>query len=165
MYWELVPMEATQTIRKILTTSTFDVFEKMFFIFFEISATGAQRYDLVTSIRFSGPFDGEIRLGFSDSLALAMVENMLSVDKTDITREMIEDCAKEAVNMIGGQFLRTLDSTKIIHMDVPVCLPGTSVVQRDNTGQDLEQCLNFESEKGHLYIGASLKGYELNNCG
>jgi chemotaxis protein CheY-P-specific phosphatase CheC len=102
-------MEATQMIRKILTTSTFDVFEKMFFVFLEMSASEESRNDLVTSIRFSGPFDGEIRLGFSDSLVQAMVENMLSVDQHDITRAMREDCAKEAVNMVGGQFLRTLD--------------------------------------------------------
>ncbi len=153
-------MEATQTIRKILTTSTFDVFEKMFYIFLEMSATEKQQYDLVTSIRFSGPFDGEIRLGLSDSLVLAMVENMLSVDQHDITRAMREDCAKEAVNMISGQFLRTLDSTKIFHMAVPVCLPDSSVAQHDSPRQDLEQCLNFESEKGYLYLLASLKDYE-----
>ncbi len=154
-------MEATQMIRKILTTSTFDVFEKMFFIFLEMSAAGKQQYDLVTSIRFSGPFDGEIRLGFSDSLVLAMVENILGADQHDITGAMREDCAKEAVNMIGGQFLRTLDSTKVFHMAVPVCLPDTSVAQQGSPGQDLEQCLNFESEKGHLYLLASLKGYGL----
>lgn len=153
-------MEATQTIRKILTTSTFDVFEKMFFIFLEISATGKQQYDLATSIRFSGPFDGEIRLGFSDSLVLAMVENMLGVDQHDITRAMREDCAKEAVNMIGGQFLRTLDSTKVFHMAVPVCLLDTSVAQQGGPGQDLEQCLNFESERGHLCLLVRLEDYE-----
>ena len=153
-------MEATQTIRKILTTSTFDVFEKMFYIFLEMSASGKQQYDLVTSIRFSGPFDGEIRLGFSDSLALAMVENMLSMDQHDITRAMREDCAKEAVNMISGHFLRTFDSTKIFHMAVPVCLPHTSAAQQESSGQDLEQRLNFESEKGYLYLLASLKEYE-----
>lgn len=151
-------MEATQTIRKILTTSTFDVFEKMFYIFLEMSATGKQQYDLVTSIRFSGPFDGEIRLGLSGSLALAMVENMLSVDQHDITRAMREDCAKEAVNMISGKFLRTLDSTKIFKMELPVCLPDTSTTQQDSPGQDLEQRLNFESEKGYLYLLAKLKG-------
>ncbi|MBE0555758.1 MAG: chemotaxis protein CheX [Proteobacteria bacterium] len=155
-------MEATQTIRKILTTSTFDVFEKMFYIFLEISATGKQQYDLATSIRFSGPFDGEIRLGFSDSLVLAMVENMLNVDQHDATRAMREDCAKEAVNMIGGQFLRTLDSTKIFHMAVPVCLSDASAAQQDGPAEDLVQCLNFESEKGHLYLLASLKDKGLN---
>ena len=153
-------MEATQTIRKILTTSTFDVFEKMFYIFLEMSASGKQQYDLVTSIRFSGLFDGEIRLGFSDSLALAMVENMLSVDHYDITGAMREDCAKEAVSMIGGQFLRTLDSATIFHITVPVCLPDTSAAHQDSPGQDLEQHLNFESEKGHLYLLAKLKDSE-----
>ena len=153
-------MEATQTIRKILTTSTFDVFEKMFYIFLEMSASGKQQYDLVTSIRFSGPFDGEIRLGFSDSLALAMVENMLSMDQHDITRAMREDCAKEAVNMISGQFLRTLDPTKIFHMAVPVCLPHPSAAEQDSSAQDLEQRLNFESEKGYLFLLARLKDYE-----
>ncbi len=150
-------MEATQTIRKILTTSTFDVFEKMFFIFLEMSATGKQQYDLVTSIHFSGPVDGEIRLGCADSLVLAMIENMLSVKRDDITRIMKEDCAKEAVNMIAGQFLRTLDSTRIFHMAVPVCLPNTAAVPQDETGQDLEQRLNFESAKGHLCILTRLK--------
>lgn len=158
-------MEATQMIRKILTTSTFDVFEKMFFIFLEMSATGKPQYDLVTSIRFSGPFDGEIRLCFSDSLVLAMVENMLSVDQLNITRAMKEDCAKEAVNMIGGQFLRTLDSTKIFHMAVPACLPDTSAAQQGGPEQDVEQCLSFESEKGDLYLLASLKDYGLNKNG
>ena len=156
-------MEATQKIRKILTTSTFDVFEKMFFIFLEISATGKEQCDLVTSIRFSGPFDGEIRLGFSDSLVLAMVENMLGVNRDDITRIMKEDCVKEAVNMITGQFLRTLDSTKVFHMVLPVCLPKTAAVQQGKTDWDLEQRLNFESEKGHLCIRASLKDYDCSN--
>jgi CheY-specific phosphatase CheX len=155
-------MEATQMIRKILTTSTFDVFEKMFFIFLEMSATGKPQYDLGTSIRFSGPFDGEIRLYFSESLVLAMVENMLSIDQRDITRAMKEDCAKEAVNMIGGQFVRTLDPTKIFHMAVPVCLSDTSAAQQGSPGQDLEQCLSFDSEKGHLYLQASLKNYGVN---
>jgi chemotaxis protein CheY-P-specific phosphatase CheC len=158
-------MEATQMIRKILTTSTFDVFEKMFFIFLEMSATGKPKYDLVTSIRFSGPFDGEIRLCMSDTLVQAMVENMLGIDQVDITRAMREDCAKEAVNMIGGQFLRTLDSTKIFHMAVPVCLPDTSAVQQGSPGQDLEQCLSLESEKGDLRLVARLKDYGLNKNG
>jgi CheY-specific phosphatase CheX len=153
-------MEATQTIRKILTASTFEVFEKMFFIFLEMSATGKRQYDLATSIQFSGPFAGEIRLFFSDSLVLAMVENMLSVDRHAVTQAMREDCAKEAVNMIGGQFLRTLVSTKVFHMTVPACLPDTAVAQQESPGQDLEQCLSFESERGHLYLQASL-----NDCG
>jgi CheY-specific phosphatase CheX len=158
-------MEATQTIEKILTTSTFDVFEKMFFIFLEMSNTGMRQHDLVTSIHFSGPVDGQIQLGLSDSLALAMVENMLSVSRSEVTRAMKEDCAKEAVNMIAGQFLRTLDSTKIIHLTLPVCFPGTSAIQQNSPGQDLERCLSFESEKGYLSVLAGLKDHGLGKSG
>lgn len=156
-------MEATQTIGKILTTSTFDVLEKMFFIFLEMSDVRRQQYDLVTSIRFSGPIEGEIRLCLSDSLALVMVQNMLSMRQKDVTREMKEDCAKEAVNMIAGEFLRTLDRTKMFQMTVPVCLPITSIILQDIPGPDLEQWLNFESEGGYLGVVAGLKGYGIKN--
>ena len=156
-------MEATKTIRKTLTTSTFDVFEKMFFIFLEVSNAGVRQYDLVTSVHFSGPLDGEIQLGLSDSLAQAMVENMLSVNRSDVTQAMKEDCAKEAVNMIAGQFVRSLDSTKIIHLALPVCFAGALAVQQGIAGPDLERCLSLESEKGHLSVLASLKDYGLNN--
>ncbi|MFH1078929.1 MAG: chemotaxis protein CheX [Pseudomonadota bacterium] len=144
-------------IKKILTTSTFDVFEKMFFTFLEQTGTGRRQYDSVTAISFSGPLAGEIQLHLSDPLALAMVENMLSVSQHEITREMKEDCAKEAINMISGEFLRTLDTTKSFHMGVPVCLPNASVVHEENPRPDFEQCLNFESEKGGLCIRASLR--------
>lgn len=152
-------MEAMQTIRKILTTSTFDVFEKMFFIFLEMSGTGRDQYDLVTSIRFSGPSEGEIRLCLSESLVLAMAKNMLSMKQSDVSREMKEDCAREAANMIGGQFLRTLDTAKVFQLTLPVCLPIGSVAQQNSPGPDLEQWLNLESENGYLGIMIKLKDY------
>jgi len=43
---------------------------------------------------------------------------------------------------------------------VPVCLPHPSAAEQDSSAQDLEQRLNFESEKGYLYLLASLKEYE-----
>ncbi|MHB8770913.1 MAG: chemotaxis protein CheX [Syntrophales bacterium] len=150
-------METTQTIRKALTTSTFDVFEKMFFIFLELSDKGGPRYDLMTSIGFTGPCAGEINLGFSESLARSMVENMLGLKREEITRAMMEDCAKEAVNMIGGQFLRTLDATKVFNMTMPVCSTDTVAEQREAEGRDCQQRLNFECEKGCLRVRAWMR--------
>jgi CheY-specific phosphatase CheX len=152
-----MPMEATQKIRTILTTSTFDVFEKMFFIYLEISDAETHQYGLVTSIRFSGPLEGEIRLCLSDSLVLAMAENMVSVDRNDVTREMMEDCAKEAANMVGGAFVRTLDTTKIFQLTIPVCLPDESAVPQESPGADREEWLRFESKQGQLGIMVGLK--------
>jgi CheY-specific phosphatase CheX len=154
-------MEATQKIRTMLTTSTFDVFEKMFFIYLEISDAETRGYDLVTSIRFTGPLAGEIRLCFSDSLLLAMVENMVSVDRKDVTREMKEDCAKEAANMVGGAFVRTFDTTKIFQLTVPVCLPHESAVPQKKQQLDREEWLYFESKQGQLGIMIGLKTQEI----
>jgi CheY-specific phosphatase CheX len=114
--------------------------------------------DLVTSIRFSGPLEGEIRLFLSDSLVLAMAENMVSVDRSDVTREMKEDCAKEAANMIGGAFVRSLDTTKVFHLTFPVCLPGESAVPQESSGVDQEEWLRFESEQGQLLVGLKIQG-------
>ena len=150
-------METMQTIRKVLTTSTFDVFEKMFFNFQELSDKGGQQCDLVTSISFSGPASGEISLGFSESLARAMVENMLGVKREEVTRAMTEDCAKEAVNMIGGQFLRTFDASKVFNMSTPVCSTDAAADQQAGQGQAIAQCLNFECEKGCLRIRLRLR--------
>jgi CheY-specific phosphatase CheX len=150
-------MEATQKIRTILTTSTFDVFEKMFYIFLEISDAVVHQYDLVTSIRFSGPREGEIRLCFSNSLVLAMAENMVSVARNDVTREMTEDCAKEAANMVGGAFVRTLDKTKIFQLTFPVCLSNEFAIPQENPGSDREEWLHFESKQGQLGIMIGLK--------
>jgi chemotaxis protein CheY-P-specific phosphatase CheC len=150
-------MEATQKIRTILTTSTFDVFEKMFFIYLEISDAGTHQYDLVTSIRFSGPLEGEIRLCFSDSVVLSMAENMVSMDRNDVTREMKEDCAKEAANMVCGAFVRTLDMTKVFQLTIPVCLPNESAVPHESPGSNREDWQHFESKQGQLGIMVGLK--------
>jgi CheY-specific phosphatase CheX len=150
-------MEATQKIRTILTTSTFDVFEKMFYIFLEISDAEAHQYDLVTSISFSGQLKGEIRLYLSNSLALAMAENMVSVARNDVTREMTEDCAKEATNMVGGAFVRTLDNTKFSQLTFPICLPNEFAVPHESSGSDREEWLHFESKQGQLGIMIGLK--------
>jgi len=145
-----------KAIKTILTASTFDVFEKMFYIFLETTDEGCPTYDFITSIRFSGPLTGEIRLYLSDSLALTMAKNMLSLDQIDITQAMKEDCSKEAVNMISGQFLRTLDATQVFHLTVPHCLTGTFGAESAAPESDSDHCLNFESENAHLCVRASL---------
>jgi hypothetical protein len=61
--------------------------------------------------------------------------------------------------MIGGQFLRTLDTAKVFQLTLPVCMPIGSVAQQNNPGPDLEQWLNLESENGYLGIMVKLKDY------
>jgi hypothetical protein len=135
-------------ISKTLTVATFDVFEKMFYLFLEPAAVENRQYDLVASLSFSGAHGGAIRLHLPNSVALAMAENMMSLPQADITRPLMEDCAREAVNMIGGQFIRTLDPAEAFHVSVPVCSVNEPVAQQAGLVSRYEGWLNFESDKG-----------------
>jgi CheY-specific phosphatase CheX len=150
-------METMTAIRKNLTVATFDVFEKMFYLFLETTTAESRRDDIVASLSFSGPFEGEIRLYLPNSVALAMVENMLNLREAEITTPIVEDCVKEAVNMIGGQFLRTLDPTNVFHLSLPICAANTSAARQADPGWDHHQWLHFESERGALSLSARLK--------
>jgi hypothetical protein len=151
-------METTTLIKKTLTIATFDVFEKMFYIFLEMASLGdQQRCDMVASLRFSGPLEGEIRLYLPGALAGAMAENMLSVHPSQVTKAMREDCAREAVNMIGGEFLRTLDPTRVFNLSVPLCYTNIPPVSAGSPRADCVESVHFESDRGYLFISAALK--------
>ena len=103
-------MESMETMKRMMEISIFEVFEKMFFIFLEHSSDGNNHYDYEASITFSGTVRGEIRLFVSHRVARAMVVNMLGIEEGEITEKDIEDCSKEAVNMICGNLLGKLNN-------------------------------------------------------
>jgi CheY-specific phosphatase CheX len=115
-------MENMEKIRKTLTVSIFEVFEKMFYIFLEPVDKCNGEYKFAVSIKFSGPANGVIGVKFSRELAEVMVQNMLNIDRSEITDRLVEDCLKESVNMIGGNFLRKLDSSKVFNLSLPEML-------------------------------------------
>jgi len=124
--------------------SIFEVFEKMFFVFLEPYDEVIQ-YDMVTSIRFSGPMKGEIKAYLSKSVASIMVENMLGIDPKEVSEKTMEDCAKEALNMIAGNFLNKLDTNHVFDLSIPEYEKKTSKFDKD---QDAGMSLIFESD-GH----------------
>lgn len=111
-------MEDIKKTQNLLTNSIFEVFEKMFFVFLEPLDEEIE-YEMVSSIKFSGPVNGRIEVYFSQLMAEAMVQNMLSVAESAVTEKLIEDCAKEAVNMIAGNFLQKYDSFKVYDLSIP----------------------------------------------
>ena len=157
-------METMRTNDEILTLATFDVFEKMFYLFLETVPVEGRQYDLATTLAFSGPMEGEIRLYLPEPLAQAMAENMLSLPQRDITAAMREDCAKEAVNMIGGQFLRTIDPSSVFHLSLPLCERNAAVIHHDDPGTEPDPWLSFESDMGKLTVTANLKGHGKRGC-
>jgi CheY-specific phosphatase CheX len=109
------PME---NIREILKESIFEVFEKMFFIFLEPGGR-APVHDYEAAIRFDGPQRGAIRILFTRPVARLMVRNMLGLGNGDVTDPHMEDCVKEAANMVCGNFLVNLDASKKFTMSLP----------------------------------------------
>ncbi|MBN2396970.1 MAG: chemotaxis protein CheX, partial [Deltaproteobacteria bacterium] len=98
-----------------------EVFEKMFFLFLEPPDDDeAGTYDMESSIRFDGSMKGEVRVLLSRNMAKAMVQNMLGLEEDKIIPQRVEDCAKEAVNMVCGYFLGRFDSTRVFTLSAPV---------------------------------------------
>jgi len=107
-----------ENIREILRESIFEVFEKMFFIFLEPGGR-VLVHDYETSIGFDGPHRGSIRILLARPVARLMIRNMLGIsDEKEIERH-VEDCVKEAANMVCGNFLVNLDASKKFTMSLP----------------------------------------------
>jgi CheY-specific phosphatase CheX len=123
----------------------FEVFEKMFFVFLE-PLDEEVKYEMVTSIKFSGPTTGEIYIFFTRGVAETMVQNMLGVDLPGVTDKLIEDCTKEAVNMVSGNFLQKHDSSKVFDLSIPVFEKKTGVFAPQTEAADKALWnLSFES--------------------
>ncbi len=98
-----------------------EVFEKMFFLFLEPQEGElACGYDMESSIRFDGSICGEVRILLSEGMARSMVQNMLGLDGGEVALHNLEDCSKEAANMICGDFLGKFESDQIFALSTPV---------------------------------------------
>jgi CheY-specific phosphatase CheX len=139
-------MENTKKIQNLLMNAIFEVFEKMFFVFLE-PLEEEVRYDMTTTIKFSGPVKGSIEVFFRRGVAEAMVQNMLGIDEHGVTDKLIEDCTKEAVNMISGNFLQKYDSTKVFDLSIPEFeeKEGTFALQENDPSYSVWN-LSFESD-------------------
>jgi CheY-specific phosphatase CheX len=145
-------MENMQKIKKTLMTSIFEVFEKMFFVFLEPSDNKGWNHHSTVSIHFSGPMKGGLRACFSQELSDTMVQNMLNIDESEITEKLREDCLKESVNMICGNFLRNIDSSKVFDLSLPVYELGND--ETGHTASDpSEQTLRLDFASGTGMLG------------
>jgi len=137
-------------IQEMLMNSIFEVFEKMFFVFLEPFDEDI-RYDLVTSIQFNGPMKGEIRTYLSKEVARTMVQNMLGLEPKEVTDKTMEDCAKEALNMIAGSFLNKLDAAHVFNLSIPEYEKRTGQFKKDGQG-----LLNLSFDSDDQYMGISM---------
>ncbi len=126
-------MEAMGKLREMITTSTFEVYEKMFFIFLEPVERKDIAYDMSTEITFKGPVEGSMKMFLTDGLVSCMVQNMLSISDEEVSDSMREDCAREATNMVCGNLLRNYDSSNVFSLSIPTC-------QKNNQGDLMPAC-------------------------
>ncbi|MEN6373972.1 MAG: chemotaxis protein CheX [Smithella sp.] len=131
----------------------FEVFEKMFFVFLE-PVDEDVKYDMIASINFTGPVSGEIDVMLTSDLANSMVQNMLGVGEGGVTRKLIEDCVKESVNMVGGNFLQKYDSSKVFDLSIPVFKDESAVFTKTDAIENTWN-LSFESSEGLLGVKMS----------
>ncbi len=124
-------MDNTKKTQEVLMNSIFEVFEKMFFVFLEPFDEDI-RYDMIVSIGFSGPSQGSIRAYLSKPIASIMVENMLGLDPAEVTDKSMEDCAKESLNMIAGNFLNKLEPKKVYDLSIPAYEKKSGTFPKDS---------------------------------
>src|SRR5574340_1207120 len=143
-------MENTQKINQTLTASIFEVFEKMYYIFLEPVGNSGWKQKWMASIKFVGPMEGEIKVLFSSGMADAMVQNMLNIEQSKITEKLVEDCLKEAVNMICGNFLRKFDASKVFNLSLPCFASSVGVENKTDKSSGYNLRLDFEAGEGML---------------
>jgi CheY-specific phosphatase CheX len=137
-------------MNEIMRAAIFDVFERMYYVFLEPLHDEYSDYAMGSSIKFDGASHGELIILVSEGLAKTMVQNLLGIESKEITEQDIEDCVKEAANMICGSLLGKLDQTKVFDLSIPLFMRRPK-----GFGQGSKACsLCFDSENGRF--GATL---------
>jgi len=148
-------MDNMLKIRQTLTDSIFEVFERMFYVFLEPADRREGKYDYRACINFSGPLIGELTVLFSRPLAEVMLKNMLNVDESGINEQLMEDCLKESVNMICGNFLSKYDSSQVFDLSIPTYASGLQGTGMNRDGNSEAGELNFTGGQGRLTVVVS----------
>jgi CheY-specific phosphatase CheX len=137
-------------MNEAMRAAIFDVFERMYYIFLEPFHDEYSDYAMGSSIKFDGALHGELMILVSEELAKTMVQNLLGLESEEITEQDIEDCVKEAANMICGNFLSNLDQTKVFDLSIPLFIRHPRGFREGNRACSL----SFDSENG--MFGATL---------
>ena len=142
-----------ENVKEILAESIFEVFERMFFIFLEPGGR-VPVHDCETSIDFDGPRRGTLRILFSRPVARLMVRNMLGISDEKEIECHVEDCMKEAANMVCGNFLVNLDASKKFTMSLPAfsVKPGLPPALSEGV-----HAFDFDCEAGKMAVILTLE--------
>jgi CheY-specific phosphatase CheX len=125
----------------------------MFFIFLELSPPDAAAqpvYPYASGISFKGLLNGSMTIRYSREFLTAMVCNLLGLGEEEITGQSLEDCAKESINIVCGNFLAKLESEKALDLSIPVFHPDVKKLEAGGVKDSVILC--FESDNGSLEV-------------
>jgi len=141
-------MEQSERLRQNLIKAVFEVFEKMYYIFLEPVEKKALGIDFpAVEIGFSGILTGGIIARFPRELSMMMAANALGMDEQEMTEQILEDCRKECLNMLCGNFLQKHDANTLFHMTLPIVVVGEGRSESADQRQIHKLYLNFESDQ------------------
>jgi CheY-specific phosphatase CheX len=142
---------------EMLTMAIFEVFEKMFYLFVEPLRDGDGDYELTSAVSFNGPIEGTVQISLSRGIAETMVQNMLNLEKDEITEPLMADCVKESINMICGNFVRKLDPEKVFHLSIPT-FERLKAGSHGGESKESDVSLTFTADGGYIHVAMRAPG-------
>jgi CheY-specific phosphatase CheX len=138
----------------------FEVFEKMFYIFLEPLAVDGRPGELTASIHFDGAAAGRVKIKLSQGMAARMAHNMLGLEEDHVQDAILQDCTKEALNMICGNILDKIDPDSVFRLSLPEIGTGEAPGCFDTAGGAFMSFL-FESDGEWIGVETILKTAEM----
>jgi len=132
-------------MKETMRAAIFDVLERMFYVFLEPVDDEFSGYDTGAAIQFSGALKGELKILASEGLAESMVQNLLGIEQKKINEQDVEDCLKEAANIVCGNFLGRLDQSKVFNLSVPSFLRRPGETAKESNACRL--CFDSDGER------------------
>jgi CheY-specific phosphatase CheX len=145
-------MANIKTIQEMLTRATFEVLEKMYYIFSEPLKNSGGNYQMKSTINFSGSANGGIQIFLSHGIAETMAKNMLNLQQDEIDLPIMADCVKESLNMICGNFVRKLDPERVFDLSLPTFEMIPADGDQGPEAKDHQVDLTFVTDGGNLRL-------------
>jgi CheY-specific phosphatase CheX len=145
-------MANIKTIQEMLTRATFEVLEKMYYIFSEPLKNSGGNYQMKSTINFSGSANGGIQIFLSRGIAETMAKNMLNLQQDEIDLPIMADCVKESLNMICGNFVRKLDPERVFDLSLPTFEMIPADCDQGPEAKDHQVDLTFVTDGGNLRL-------------
>jgi CheY-specific phosphatase CheX len=139
-------------IGDVLESVVSEIFETMYFLFFEsgreVEPHGVGLVpsgEFVSIIYFTGKFEGELIMAFSNGLAKTITSNLLGLEDGEVGDPQITDTIKETANVTLGNILPKVDKREIFTLSMPQIVHQNQFIPF-SIGSKRERAMQFEAD-------------------